>query len=461
MIRGSRLEQRVFWSLCFIIGGLFGWIYLYALGRIEHGIGDFQHFYWAAAAMWEHIDIYASWKHGYIYPPLLAFLYMPLSFLPLQTAAVVLLTINTGLVLLTLWLCSREFTERFGAPSDRVASAGVALIAALVVVDKVKGELRMWQTDVLMLLMFTLALRWLDRRPLLAGMALGLAFNIKYLAVVFLPYLILRRRWRACAGFVAGAVLFALLPAVQSGWNQNLRDLRTATAGLSDLFGIERAPGAAAKINPMGASFSLSITSACARAVGSESASVAAVALAAIIAAACLGVAALLYHRAGMPLWKWQAEARQREQPFRTMIGVEWAGLIVAALAFSPQTNTRHLYLLLLVQIAAATMLVIPRRGVSVALLLAGMIVLWLSLVLPPGTRSMHDAVRFWRQVSGPSWCMLLMYATLLSTALRYVQAPNSHGAWKGPLTGFLPRWPLFARRPPRGIDSDRSELIA
>jgi hypothetical protein len=158
-----------------------------------------------------------------------------------------------------------------------------------------------------------------------------------------------------------------------------------------------------------------------------------------------------------MPVFSWPPASGQIEQPYRTVVGVEWAGLIVAALAFSPQTNTRHLYLLLLVLLPAATMMILPRRGVSLAALLAGILLLWLSLVLPPGGSALHEYERIWRHVGGPSWCMLVMYAALLGAALRYVRAPTSHSAWKGPLMGYLPRWPLFSRRRQRGIDHPES----
>ena len=90
------------------------------------------------------------------------------------------------------FLAVREFARRFGAPADAWKTAAVALLAVLLVADKLKGELEMRQMNLLMLFLFTAALRLLDRRPGLAGAVLGLAFNIKYLPIVFLPYLLLR-----------------------------------------------------------------------------------------------------------------------------------------------------------------------------------------------------------------------------------------------------------------------------
>jgi hypothetical protein len=62
------------------------------------------------------------------------------------------------------------------------------------------------------------------------------------------------------------AVAFALLPAVESGWQENLRNLRVAFGGVGNLFGLPAVAGPQANIEAVDAVFSVSITSALARA---------------------------------------------------------------------------------------------------------------------------------------------------------------------------------------------------
>ena len=243
-------------------------LFLNAVRRVGGDTGDFVHFYEAARAMVRGEDVYASGRGGYIYPPLLAFLYTPLALLPQNPAAVILLVCNTALLLGSVFLAVREFARRFGVPADGWKTAAVALAAVLLVADKLKGELQMWQTNLLMLLLFTAALRLLDRRPALAGMALGLAFNIKYLPIVFLPYLLLRRRWTAAGAFAASAVGFALLPAVLTGWDVNLHYQAVAYSGLFRLMGVPVGAAPAANIDGITAEFSVSIPSGMARLAG-------------------------------------------------------------------------------------------------------------------------------------------------------------------------------------------------
>ncbi len=405
--------------------GLYAWFFVNAANRIgtESELGDFYHFYYGARAMADHQDIYASWRGGYIYPPLLAFVLMPVALLPLQAAAVLMLLVNIGLSLLTIRAGARECVDRFAAPATGLTVGGAALLGTLLTTDKIKGELQMWQTNVVMLLMLTVALRWLDRRPWLAGLALGFAFNIKYLAVVMLPYLLLRRRWRAAGGFIAGIVGFALLPAVWTGWSQNLHDLGVAAAGLLRLLGIDAGPGPAANVSDMEVGFSVSVTSAIARAIRTGGSTLPALALAGLLAGATIGVAAWMYRKNRVPVVDWPGAAGQGEQPYRAVVALEWVGLIAFALAFSPQTNTRHLYLLLLVQILAAVLLLFGRRGVSRVPVLVGLVVLFCGLNLPPGGPTWDPQVRWWRVVGGPSWCLLAMYACTLWTGLRYATA--------------------------------------
>ena len=195
------------------------------LSRIRHqNTGDFEHFYFAAQAVHLGADPYAAHTRGYIYPPLIAFLFQPLALLTYNHAAAVMLAVNVAVTLLAVALAVDEFLKRFNAPRSWFILASIMLPALLLNIDKIKGEWQMWQTDVWMLLLFVMALRWIDKRPLLAGIALGMAINIKYIPLVFLPYLLIRRRWTAAVGLIVGTIGFAILPAVSTGWTANCRN---------------------------------------------------------------------------------------------------------------------------------------------------------------------------------------------------------------------------------------------
>lgn len=389
------------------------------LKRIRtHETGDFVHFYLAADAVRHHADPYAAGTRGYIYPPLLAFLYQPLTYLGQTRASAVMLGVSIGITLLALFLAADEFLHRFHIRREWFAVIAVVLLALLMNSDKVKGEWQMWQTDIFMLLLFVLGLRWLERRPVLAGIALGLAVNIKYLPLLFLPYLLIRRQWKVSASLLISSVVFALLPAIGTGWNANARNWATATDGLFRMAGLRTSSSEAAEIHPLTDALSCSITSAWARGTRETGSTAVAFGLAAATALTALGIAAMMYRRRGISLLHGQRETNAHRSP---LVGVEWSVLLAAVLAFSPQTNTRHLFDALLLTVPAAALLLFRRPGVNRLPLLIGCIILIGGFTLPPGNRNnprLYSASLHWLMWGGPCWSLLVMSLTLLWTGL-------------------------------------------
>ena len=151
-------------------------------------------------------DLYTERHRNYIYPPLVALLYMPLTVFSdpptlHRTAGIIALLLNAAMAITTIWLLARESVRRLvtnlAPEAVRTLVPVVALLATIIIADKLRSELRMWQTNILMLFFSACGLRFLDRRPTLAGAFLGLAVNVKYLPIAFLPWLLLRRRFKA------------------------------------------------------------------------------------------------------------------------------------------------------------------------------------------------------------------------------------------------------------------------
>jgi hypothetical protein len=396
----------------------------------QNHFGDFRHFYYAARALLDHTDLYTSGTGGYLYPPLIAFTYTPVARLAYRHAALVMLAINVLLDFAGVLLTARAFADRFHlAPRGTTGSArliaAAALLGVLLNFDKVHSELQMFQTNALMFFLFALSLYWLDRRPVLAGIPLGFILNIKYLSLAMFPWLLLRRRWKTAGAFAASSVFFALLPAVISGWHSNLHDLAVAYGGLLHMLGVGGGTAAAgheqANVEDIAAGFSCSITSAMARLTRLGWTLKQALAAAAVIALAVAAIVAAMYRRLTLPLLSWPPADSQRTQPYSTLVGLEFTALVVATLAFSPQTNTRHLLLALLVTIPSS-LLILRTRGQAQWTLIAGMLIELAGFTLPWGHSTATSGDKSpslpWLAVAGPSWCMLIALFTLLSAGL-------------------------------------------
>lgn len=390
-----------------------------------HRPGNLVDFLGASREMLAGRDIYAGGTGGYVYPPLIAFLYQPLAMIPERSAAFVALAVNAALSVFTLLLVSRVLVRRLTGRVDPLLVARVALFGAWCTVDKIKAEFYHVETNVLMLLAFTAAMRWVDRRPRLCGMALGFAFNVKYWPVVLVPYLLARRRWRAVGWFAVWAVAFGLLPALSMGWRADGRAWAEASSGLLRLFGVDAGVAGAAHLRPITDAVSLSLTSGLARVTGLPSPIP--LALAAGIGLLFCGYAVVTYVRSEVPVLSWPPVAEQAAAPFRGLLTIEWMGVLLLTLIFSPFTNSRHLYMLLDVNIAAGVLLLGTRGLVPRWPLAIGAACMFVGITCPFSHLSLFGhSLRFWHRAGGPAWCMLCMYSALIWTNVRYQQAART-----------------------------------
>lgn len=383
---------------------------------------DWDFFYFAAEALVQGTDLYESGETaGYIYPPFLAFVLMPLVALGFQASAQVWFVVMVLATAWGVWVAGREALSRL-TPARSVSEAwkevgATVALAGVFSLNVARREFEHTQTDWVTVLAFTLSLVWMERRPVLAGIFLGAAANIKYHTLIVVPYLIVRGRYRMAASTLGSTIVFALLPGAVIGWGLNLDYLRRAFGGLAQFAGVESEDRA----NVWGLTHldSISGTSALGRlaeGMGSQGRSLTVV-LVALAASACLGVAWWMYRRHGRALFA-RPVRDAATRGLGLVVMTEWTGLIVATLVFSPQTLKRHMFLLVPVYAIAAAMLVRARKTPWV--LLAGLAVSMLALVLPPRSEGMHAASDAWRAVGGASWGLLAMFFAMLWTSLEW-----------------------------------------
>jgi hypothetical protein len=130
-----------------------------------------------------------------------------------------------------------------------------------------------------------------------------------------------------------------------------------------------------------------------------------------------------MYRRKNLPVFLWPRATGQQRQPWRGMIAVEFVSIVAATLCFSPQTNTRHLMLALLLTIPLSALIISGRSRISaiIAALLIG-----LGFIFPPGGQApaSHHLALLWFGIGGQCWCLLLAMLILVRTGLE--QASNS-----------------------------------
>lgn len=383
-------------------------------------IDDYFHFWSAGKAMLEGGDIYSE-RHGqnYIYPPMFAWLFQPLATLDQRPGVYIWIVIDAAILFAGVLLFAHELVKRLRDKVDWSVIWTAAAFGLLMLVDKVMAQFKLQQTDGVMLLAMGLALRWMDSRPLLAGVVLGVAGNVKYLSLIALPWFVVRRRCKAAAGTVVGFVACLIIPALTRGWDRNLADLKVAFAGLVEAFGVNVEHLPRATSHPITWERSVSITSTMFRAAEALSlGNLIALAATGLFALACVAIVWAAYRKHRIPFLNLPAHAHG-------LIALEWVGLLIASLTFGPQTTARHM--IQLIPLFMLAWIVYPIvKPIWRRLFIVGCILLTLVMVLPPGGKQYQELLTTWRAIGVVSWVTLALFFTLFLTTLPLVSARNT-----------------------------------
>ncbi len=198
-------------------------IILFALlfqDKVQHKMRDFE-VYWqagtraiAAESLYRPEDEHYQLK----YLPAFALAVSPLSRLSLPTAKALWYSLSVALVFLILF-CSWRLLPRHHQP------AWILLLLTLTAMAKFYGhELVLGQSNLLMMSLVLLALGQMrSGKETWAGLLLGLAVVAKPYAVIFLPYLALRRRADSFFTLCVVLLLLLFLPSLLYGQEGNFR----------------------------------------------------------------------------------------------------------------------------------------------------------------------------------------------------------------------------------------------
>ncbi len=191
--------------------------------RLKHQMYDFEVYRVAGVRAAAGEPLYRAedghWQFKYF--PAFALLIAPISQLPPIAARAVWLGISLVLVIL---LVNRSLALLPGRRHPALFLAGFTTLAMGKFYIR---EIGLGQSNILLAVVVLWAIsQWWKGREAAAGALLAAATIVKPYAVLFLPYLLLRRRFRAAAAYVAVIVFALLLPAVRYGVSGNLALLR-------------------------------------------------------------------------------------------------------------------------------------------------------------------------------------------------------------------------------------------
>jgi hypothetical protein len=358
---------------------------------------DFRFFYLGAQALLNKNNLYAVGQGGYIYPPFFAALVTPLTYFSYHTATLIWLTINHILIFTILWLGYRVTAAAFSLKNNVWKILGAFALAFILTYDPIHWEIQLEQVDTITLFCFALALYLLDRQPLVAGIALGILINIKYQAIFFIPLLLLRGRYRVVVGLLMGVILAAFLPVLIIGWQQNLIYLEIAFRGIFSMSNQSILPyDFAAKVPKIFWERNVTITCGLYRIFMSHGWSITAfVSTVAAIALAAFLLIWQMFRNHGIA-FIWRPGIKT------DVMMLEWYTFLVFLLLFAPQGTTRHLFLILNINLLTAILLLYPHNNIKRWPLILGLMIFEYGL---------HSNFPFttaaWRYWGGTYWLLL------------------------------------------------------
>ncbi|HWY52007.1 MAG TPA: glycosyltransferase family 87 protein [Chthoniobacterales bacterium] len=415
----KRLSAALFIAVVFIASGLPTFLRTWSGRKIPD---DFLVVYSAARAMSNQVDIYAGTGGMYIYSPFLAFIFQPLAALPERAAAIVWLILSASIIFAASLIAARKVTESWRLGQKETDPSIPWLISAaslLLSFTKIRSDFTLGQYDCLILVGLVGILWWMDRRPALAGIAAGATANIKYLALIFVPYFLIKRNYRAAIASIVSFLFFFSLPALEVG----LRSIKTyaidAIAVLNRVADVPQLISLTTMdrtdkpiVNSVTWDHSVSLTSSILRLTRSHAVSdFIGATLIVVLFGAIVTAIVLIGRRHGVNLFQPATANTASSHPGAGTI--EWAVLIVLALVFGPQTTARHMILLILVYtVAIAIVFSQKRRGPQVVLIVS-MLATAVALSLPFRETGHHPWLIALKSIGTASWCALLLILSI------------------------------------------------
>jgi alpha-1,2-mannosyltransferase len=213
LLAGILTRKRL--ALTGLLIGLAVWVFVY---KAAPKMPDFA-VYWTAASRAAHAEpLYrpSDGHYQFKYLPAFAVLAIPIGLLPEPTAEIVWFTTSVALLVALVALAIRLPVER------RMSPGWLAFITVISFLKFYAQELVLGQVNILFAVVAIGALLAMRaRREASAGVLVALAIVIKPYAVLFLPWLVARRRLPSIAVAGAGFVALLVLPAALYGWDGN------------------------------------------------------------------------------------------------------------------------------------------------------------------------------------------------------------------------------------------------
>jgi hypothetical protein len=179
-------------------------------------LSDFEVYYKAAARILNGDNLYRYAEDDHYvfkYSPVSAIYYIPFTVLPLTFARFVYWIFLSLLIVSGFFLSARLTRDGVNGSFEAQKTNTVILLAGLILALHFLRELHLGQVNYLLLFIYTSALYFYIRgRNTSFSMLIAASLFLKPFALIFIPYLVVQKKFRTAALILSIAILIGLLP---------------------------------------------------------------------------------------------------------------------------------------------------------------------------------------------------------------------------------------------------------
>ena len=155
------------------------------------------------------------------YAPVSALIYAPLALLPYETAKVIWYVLELCLLFALFWVSYKLLPSRLKGPWFIL---GLSFLALLKFIGR---EIELGQVNILIIFVLIMMLRTVvKKKDVPAGILWGISLFVKPYALIFLPYFILKKRFKLIATGLIVLIVGLALPVLPFGFKGNLLVLK-------------------------------------------------------------------------------------------------------------------------------------------------------------------------------------------------------------------------------------------
>ncbi len=160
------------------------------------------------------------------YAPSSAVFFIPFTLFPLEIAKYIYWFFLSGVIYTGIYYSYR--LVKYGSVLDSNRSINsVVIVSLLVLIVHLQRELHLGQVNQIIFLLFVL-FTWsvINGKDIISGLSLALSLFFKPFGLILIPYLIVKKRFKALIALIVSCIVIFLLPLIFYGWdmfiNQNL-----------------------------------------------------------------------------------------------------------------------------------------------------------------------------------------------------------------------------------------------